>query len=386
MKRYKIIKIRIVCRLLKIRFLFVFLLWLFGSLEGRAQVFINLQIPEGGTCTLNQLWSLTLTNTSNTSLNLKLDLILTDATNGNLILSGNTNPFTVLPGIKTIQLNDITPIQYNVVNSFYGISASPIMLMPVGNYTVCISVSKLVGELYENIVEDCQMITIEPLSPPILSLPEDQSAIDNNKPLFTWLPPSPLTMFANLSYQFVLVEVYPSQTSFDAVQNNVQIVFQQGVQGSTLQYPLTLPMLDTGKLYAWQVKAENNLQAVAESEVFVFSLKTDTVLQNIEGNIYIKLRSPDDPPFTIARGWLKYEYLNRMNNAQISLKLFDITDMNHIAISLPESLINIQYGDNFLDLKLSDLHMQNDHQYIFIVTGETVGDKQALKFIYKQED
>jgi hypothetical protein len=352
----------------------------------KAQVLINLQLPQAGLQVKSQLWNMSLVNTSNELLNIKIDMTLTDVATGQIVLSGSSRIFNLPAGAKQLQISDLVPIQYNVLNSTYNINNNPNGFLPVGIFNACFSILKRNAETLDKITEDCETIEVEPASPPFLSMPDDGAEIDQSRPMFTWLPPSPANLFNNLKYELKLVEVNNNQNPADAIQNNLALVQQSYISNNTYQCPASLKPLDTAKLYAWQVKALNNMQAISNSEIFTFKVKQqqDAVINDTD--VYVQLKGLVEMPFTVCRGILKYEYVNVYNNAFIQLALTDVTTKANKVIALPAEQQVLTYGQNFLRLDLSaNNNMTNNHIYELMVSGAR-GEKQAVKFIYKNEN
>lgn len=352
----------------------------------KAQVLLTLQLPPAGLQLKSQLWNMTLINTSNEPVFIKIDMVMTDINTGQAVFSGSSRQFALLGGAKQIQLLDVIPVQYNVLNSFYNVDANPDGFLPLGNFGICYSIIQTVNEGLDKIAEECETVIVEPLSPPFLLYPEDISIVDQDRPLFVWIPPAPVNLFSNLNYEFKLVEVNTNQNSSDAIQSNIPVLLQTGIGSATLQYPFSSSSLDTSKVYAWQVKALNNNQPISNTEIFTFQLHTQPNSQSLQNNLYVKLKGLDDIPFTFSSGKLKYEYMNVYNNAFLTLQLVDITSNEKKIINLDDENQSIIYGQNLLELDLTDnREMENEHIYQLEVIGET-GDKQALRFIYKRAD
>jgi hypothetical protein len=352
----------------------------------KAQVLVNLQLPQAGLQVKSQLWNMSLVNTSSEVLYIKLDMTLTDVTTGQTVLSGSSRIFTLPSGAKQLQISDLVPIQYNVLNSTYNINNNPNGFLPVGTFNACFSILKRNSKTLDKIAEDCETIEVEPASPPFLSMPDDGAAIDQSSPLFTWLPPSPVYLFSNLKYDLKLVEVNNNQNPADAIQTNFPLLGQSNISNNTFQYPISLRPLDTAKLYAWQVKALNNMQAISNSEIFTFKVKQQQDAVINETDVYVRLKGLDEMPFTVCRGILKYEYVNIYNNAFLQLALTDVTTKANKGVALTAEQQVLTYGQNFLRLNLSaNNSMTNNHIYELVVSGAK-GEKQAVKFIYKNEN
>lgn len=350
----------------------------------RAQVLINLQLPPAGLQVKSQLWNLSLVNTTNAGFNVQLNMTLADLTTGQPILTGTTTVFNLPAGLKQIQLSDVVPIQYNVVNNSYNINNSSDGFLPIGTFLVCFDVLKINSETVDNIAGDCEAIQVEPASPPILQTPYDQEEIEEARPLFTWSPPAPLSLFNNLNYDLKLVEVGSNQSSGDAIQNNLPVYYQNFIGSASLQYPFSINELDTSVLYAWQVRAYSNGWAACNSEIFTFTLKNNQTTSAFPNKIYARLKGITETPLTITKSELLFEYINAYNNELIDLVLTDITNKTNVLISLHESIIQVHYGQNFIKVDLSQSNLINNHIYQLQILG-LKGESQAIRFIYKAD-
>jgi hypothetical protein len=248
----------------------IFLLLFTGLLvKAEAQLVVNLQLPPIALTLKTQLWTMALINTGGGNLQLKADVTLTDVTSNVLVMTASTGEFQLVPGTRQMQSTDFMPFVYNVASSAYNIDNSPNGFLPVGHYTICYQFSKITGDNVEVIAEECESIEIEPLSPPLLVYPEEEAVLEMTRPVFNWLPPAPLNLFSNLSYDFRLVEVINTQSAADAVQQNIALFAMSNIVTQSIPFPSGLPALDTAKLYAWQVTAKNNNSFIAKSGVDV---------------------------------------------------------------------------------------------------------------------
>lgn len=352
----------------------------------RSQVIINLQLPPAGLQLKSQLWNMALINSETNAISIKIDMVITDISTGQVVLSGNTGSILLPPGTKQVQVTDVMPVQYNILNTSYNVDANPNGFIPLGTFNVCYSVLKNSHEVVSKIAEECETVTVEPVSPPFLTLPDDLSVLHENRPLFTWLPPAPINLFGSLSYEFKLVELSLNQTASDAIQSNLPVLMSN-VTEPLLQYPFSSSPLDTAKVYAWQVKALNNRIAVSNSEIFSFKIENEGVKNDHRYNVYTKLQGMDNIQLAHCNGVLKYEYVNIYNNPVIKLQLTDLTSKANRVIRLKEDSQEVVYGQNFLALDLgSNSELENNHTYLLVVTGAQ-GEAQAVKFIYnKKED
>lgn len=290
----------------------------------KAQININVQIPSIGLVQKEQLWDLMLVNNGDDILDVMLQLNLQDASTGQVLLTANTSSFLLSKGVKIIKANDAQPISYT-----YGMSDFSRTYLPMGNYIVCYQVINMGGRKEGTLVQECISLKIDPLSPPLLSTPEDKSATENPYPQFSWMPPTPFEMFSSLSYDLLITEKYDGQTPTEAIQNNSPIYSKTDITQPYEAYASSFSKLDTGKIYAWQVIAKNGLNYAARSEVWTFKITPISwVTQLIEQTPFIKMKM-DNPEKGIApNGVLKISYTNETADTSCIVKLKNIASTN----------------------------------------------------------
>jgi len=351
-----------------------------------SQVVINAQLPTLGIYTKNQLWSLSLTNTSQEQPEVKIELSFTDNATGQSIFTATTKSIYLTKGVKQIQLNEISPIVYTIANSNYGVDASPNGFLPIGVFVVCYRLLKLNNDAVEQLAEECETIEVEPTSPPTLVEPFNNDQIDAERPLFTWLPPMPMNLFSNLSYDLKLVVINQTQSESDAIQQNVPVYQRSNISTTSEPYPAGYAALDTGKKYAWQIIAKSNGISIATSEVWIFSLKNQSNEPIImRDGVYAKLKKIEDPSFIICNGNLQYEYVNEKNESSLIVNLFDVTSSKRIEVPMDSSSVGIRYGTNYIKMNIDEIaNVSNNHFYLLEVISTASNEKYYLRFQYKQ--
>jgi hypothetical protein len=340
------------------------LLLLAGSIKITAQVTINLQLSPVGIVQKNQLWNLSLINSGTAGMLIKLNMVMTDMATGQPVLSASTNTINLSAGSRIIQYAELLPITYTVLNSNYNVDPSSTGFLPVGNFNVCYQAMKQGPEGFKDITEECTSIEIEPLTPPYLSLPENEAAIEEDRPFFTWLPPNPTSLFNNLSYSFKLVEVLHKQQGSEAIQQNLPIVFLPGITGNSFNYPGANPRLDTGKTYAWQVVANNNNLRIATSEVWTFTVKRNEQGKPVLADApFYKLKTETGTAYFVCNGVLKYEYINELNDQKAALNIYDISNKSKKQL-LKEVAQNLKDGQNLISIDLKEDGLKKGHIYL----------------------
>jgi hypothetical protein len=333
------------------------------SLTG--QVVIHPQLPPGGLTVKSQLWNLSLVNTANGAIQVQVELSMIDVANNQPVLTATTRVLDLPKGMKQLHAGEAAPVTYNVVSADYHLDGSAEGFLPVGTFQLCYSVIRVDLETSERVAEECETVVIEPVSPPQLVNPPDSGETDLTHPLFNWLPPSPYQLFTNLTYDFNLVEVQAMQTAAEALQQNMPLHGQGNLTATTLQYPASLPALDTGKLYAWQVTARSNKAEVARSEVWSFRLKlpaADTAARAL--GYYTRLKQGDEAGLTACYGILRIEYLNEVNDRQAPFRIYDVSRPGRKEVLLDSSLIDLHFGQYLGQLDLTHV-LQDNHVYLF---------------------
>jgi hypothetical protein len=359
-----------------------------GLLPARSQVVINLQLPPMGLTMKSQLWNLSLINTSPGQLRVQIEMNLTDISNNQRVLSGTTRVFDLPRGVRQIRLSEIAPITYNVITPGYNVDASPEGFLPIGNFNICFSAIKLVSDVSERLSEDCETYQIEPLSPPQLVMPEDSEYVVTTRPLFNWMPPSPANLFNNLRYDWILVEVQPTQTAADAVEQNIPVLTQQNLQSANFQFPLSMPALDSSKLYAWRVHAKNNTSPIASSEIWAFRIKRpgfdSTMIET--ATYYTGLKKEEEGAFVLCNGVLRFEYTNELTNPVIQVRVYNISTSVRYEVTLDSAQHTMRPGKNYVNLDLTNQSdIRNGKLYLLELINYRK-ERWYLKFQYRTPD
>lgn len=350
-----------------------------------SQVLITSQLPEVGTVVKTQLWNLTLSNAGTVNEQVRISMVLTDRKNGVSVLSAETGIITLLPGIKLLQYKDVQPVIYTVLNYNYGTDASPTGFLPAGNFDVCYTLTK--KNAGTALAEDCSLILVEPLNPPLLIMPPDNAVVNELRPFFTWLPPAPLQLFNRLTYDFKLAEVQPKQQPEAALQQQLPLIYRTNLTANSFAYPASVSELDTGKLYAWQVTAMNNGMPVAASDVWTFKPKQTTGAEGATADnetAYFKLTTEQSSGYFICRGLLKLAYENNLNDTKASLHIYDITSKFRKETGNSYATITLKPGQNFIDYDAeSEAGLINKHIYQLELVNSK-GEVWSARFEYQK--
>jgi hypothetical protein len=352
-----------------------------------AQVTIGLQLPPAGLKIKSQLWNASLINAGLEEPDVKLEVLLTDMSNNQPVLSGVSRTFQLKKGVTLVTVTHADPVIYNVLAAGYGIDANPAGFLPIGVFNICYRVIKVSTDLEERLAEECETVEIEPVSPPMLLIPYDEEKIETTRPLFIWVPPAPQNLFNNLFYDLKLVELNQGQSPADAIADNLPVYAQSNIPLTTQPYPTSYPELDTAKTYAWQVTARNNSSAIAQSEIWTFkvkqySLSVDTAAH---AEYYSRLRAQNDASYIVCTGILFFEFTNELNLDTIGLKITGLSGPTRGMVSLETSTLPVKRGQNFLKLDLRNAALTDRHIYQLEVSGLSSG-KWYLKFEFRQSN
>jgi hypothetical protein len=150
---------------------------------------------------------------------------------------------------------------------------------PSGNYSICVwatcTTPDCNGTGSDNVSHlepKCIQIHIENPTPLLLATPENEAEIETTRPLYTWIPPSPVAGSASLNYTMILVELLDGQSISDALTQNRPLIELEGIGNPALMHPSDIPELEKGKWYAWQVQAYVGKTPIAKSEQWKFKV------------------------------------------------------------------------------------------------------------------
>ncbi len=359
-----------------------------GTWLAQSQLVLNIQLPPAGLTVKNQLWNLSLVNTFPTQTMVQVEMIMSDASSGQRVLTGVSRFFPVERGVKMVQQKDVVPVVYNTGGSGYNVDAGQDGFLPAGAFNVCYVISRMNGDAIEKLSEECETVEIEPLSPPQLVMPSDSECVELARPLFTWLPPSPAPLFNNLVYDWSLVEIQGMQTGADAIQQNIPLYTQQNITYTSFQYPLSAPALDTSKQYAWWVIAKSNMAPVAVSDISAFRLNCavkEPVATPYAGP-YLKVKREEDGAMGLFPGIVRFEYVNEINDSSIQLTLTDITAAVRKNIPLDTGYLKIHFGQNLLQLDLRDNGAMREKHIYLLELKNARRERWYLKFEYRKPE
>lgn len=354
-------------------------LLLFVTLSTSAQLTIRPNVTQAGIVQKSQLWSIATVYMFDDNPEAFFEVTITDRLTGLPVLVGRSSPVKLSKGPKLFTESEISPINYTSSNTQFTMDATG--LLPAGLYQACYRVFSTEVHKKDPLSEECIAIDVEALSPPLLNLPADSSLLTVKYPQFVWLPPTPISIFPDLQYDFILTEVLPRQSSQEAVQRNIPLYSTSALKESTLIYPSSFPQLDTGKLYAWQIVARNGRGYGAKSEIWVFRLVEDKpVKENNPFIYYPKLSKQIYSTLYSAGNPIRFEINNERNEVSGQVTLFKAGSEQGKPIASKK--LSLTPGQNFISWDVSLPKAKTDQTLVLKVvfpSGDSWGCLMTLK-------
>lgn len=360
----------------------VFLLIVFNV---KSQLLFTINVPPQGIIQKPQLWNFLVTNSNSDQQQIKIKLTMRDISASEIILTGETGDVYVNSGVTPLFANNVAPIQYEYFSPKIT-DFEPNGFLPVGQYEVCYTFFKNDHLNYQEVATECINVFIEPISPPMLTMPFDGSETEIKTPQFSWLPPSPLNMFNILTYDFTLVEVTEGQTSAEAIQQNMPVYIAHNLPDIFLNYSGTYTALDTGKLYAWQIIANNNDEYAGQSEVWTFKIKGDSIIR-IQKNLepFIKLKEQMDATIGVFGVAIRFFYINEAEDTNITYTISSLEN-DDIGTVVKSGTVKLMSGENYLEIPLQGGEILSNNKFYLLKVLNSRNETWMAKFIYHQPE
>ncbi|MBO9683462.1 MAG: hypothetical protein J7502_12470 [Flavisolibacter sp.] len=356
-------------------------------LKTSAQLVVIFQQPPSGLTYKPQLWNMMLSNTTNAPITLHIEVTLTPVNSSAQVLTGVTRSISLRPGTTLINTGILIPIQYNVLSSAYTVDANPVGLLPIGHFEACYHFFRHLSESIEQIAEQCQEITVGPLSPPELVYPWDQTSIEETNPQFTWLPPVPTNMFTNLKYDLKLVEINQNQSAADAIEQNIPVYLGTNLSSTTLLYPLSAATLEYNKHYSWRIVAKNNGNEVGASEIWEFDLKHFGTLQNTTSTqqAFVEFKKDPETAYAVFANDIKFSYQNETSDSIWSLKVYDLS-LNRNEGNIPLDTIPLRRGQNLINYDATQNSFFVDRHFYQMEIQNSRSEVWRIRFEYRKSE
>jgi hypothetical protein len=317
------------------------------SLMGSAQISLQATIPAVGLFQKNQLWNVIVINSSVSSYECKLKLLIKDRNTGQDVLTASSGQFVIDKGAKQLNINALGPVVYNYISP--GMDTKLQELMPAGSYMACYTLSLLSGK--SDLADDCIQFDVEPLTLPMLTFPSDSSQLQVAPSQFTWTPPAPAGMFNRLHYQILVTPINPGQKAEEAIQQNLPFYSNENVMMNMFNYPVTAETFEKNKWYAWQVTARDDNNYAGKSETWTFIINnTPPVPAIVEQAPFLKMTKSNPQKGIAPNGVLKLSYVNETSDTTARIKIIDVRRQHNTST---EITIPLKPGENLIQYNLS---------------------------------
>ncbi|MGB0522464.1 MAG: hypothetical protein ACPGJS_05865 [Flammeovirgaceae bacterium] len=232
-------------------------------------------------------------------------------------------------------------------------------------------------------------------TPPKLLYPSNGQVLKEAYPAFSWV--KSMARNINFLYDIKVVEVLEGQTPARAILSNPALFIQQNVRNNLMMYPVTAPLFQAGKKYAWQVigsyqsgsnagarvthgAKENTISLKLPSEVFWFQIESSFVKQ-----VCVALsETAQKETYVIADFVLRFKFdeANRSIGQQLD---YTITDEQGNPISskrITPELVGDYYQIPLRQFK--ELRKKSNRGKFFFLKGASEDEANAyvVKFTY----
>lgn len=315
------------------------------------QVVMVPEVQTSGIILKQQLWSVVINNISGQNKKAILFITVTDRNTSQPLLEANSGILLLNTGVKRVMYNDLAPVNYSVTSVGFGMERQMNQPLPIGEYLICYRLKETENK-YETLANECIKVNAEPLSPPQLILPENETVIIEPRPVLTWTPPAPVYMFSSLSYDILVSPLYDKQSPHEALQRNIPVLTTISANNSML-YPPSFTDLLPGKTYVWQVTAKDAGRLAGKSEVWTFTIMPDSVVKIVNTAPFVKLSMTNTDATILQQGVLKMEYFNMHSDTAVHAELYRLSDKNKKNRKKISFVLKINSGQNFLEHKIS---------------------------------
>ncbi|MBS1913829.1 MAG: hypothetical protein JST22_17710 [Bacteroidetes bacterium] len=256
---------------------------LFACSTAAAQSGVTVQLfqPPPNQLKIADLWRIKLVNNTQTTYTVCLFGTLDETALGKRLVDATTAQFRLPPGTKLITGSDIQPIDANYYDDRYKQIFMRTGQAPAGEYRICVEVRLECGA--QVLARDCKDQHVQPLTPPVLIAPANESTVPDKLPTFSWLPPSPLGRGQSMRYELKIVEVLGRQTPYDAMGSNPAWFLRGQIVPTVQQYPISSRAFVKGNTYAWKIAASSDGIPMGESEIWWFIYNPTSLIGGNDG-------------------------------------------------------------------------------------------------------
>lgn len=229
--------------------------------------------------TFNDLWHMTISRIQDDGYTKFYVAMRVHTDNQQLKIKSNTTTLALPTGTHTYTMANLHQLQPFVTSyTDAGLLQQSVASggnFPPGEYHIIYTLyGKTADGEFTPLAEDALDARVDVLWPPMLLTPGNGETLDQPLPLLTWTPAFSSVFAGQIDYTLNLVEVLPGQNEYQAIQANPTYFTERNLNNTLLPYPPAARVLETGRLYAWQVHAQAGGVSLGSSEIWTFKLAT----------------------------------------------------------------------------------------------------------------
>lgn len=310
-----------------------------------------------------------------------------DQSGNNKVVEFKTSPILLNPGVNIFNSLSLNFKELNYFNNDIYEIETKTGTFPSGNYVVCVwsmcslpDCSGLGAGAGSTEQAECIQIQVENPTPLLLSYPENNSEIEETRPVYTWIPPAPIASSSELNYLMRLVEVNEGQTPSDALLINRPLIEIEGLTQNSMMHPNDIASLEPGKTYAWQVQAFIGKTYFAKSEQWKFKVKKEEKKEIPKQAVFPK-ESSDPYVYQLNSDTLLLGIPKTISNVGKSLDEIKLRFKTPQGQILSEISVNTNSNAGYLLIKLSkgELEKKSKNNFLIIEVIGIEGNSRFLK-------
>ena len=357
----------------------VLCLFVWVSKTVRSQVILIPETQGSGIIIKQQLWSVLINNLTGYQKQAILHITVTDLLNSQPLLQATSNLLTLNTGARRISYNDLLPMNYSFIAAGFAADGQLSQPLPVGEYLVCYELIDAGLTKNNQLASECVKVLAEPLAPPQLVQPANETVLNDSRPLLTWTPPAPIHMFTSLSYTIIVSPQYKSQSPQEALQRNIPVMTTMSANNS-VPYTASFTDLEAGKTYVWQIAAMDGNRFAGKSEVWSFTIMPDSIKQIVNMSPFVKLETQSKEATVMHQGFLKMEYFNSLPDTSIKVSVYKLIERNNKVRQAFSFELPVRRGQNLLEYNInSKMHLDESAVYEAILTNSK-NEKWTMRF------
>jgi hypothetical protein len=255
------------------RYYLFFSIILLCRLQLSAQYSIQLQKPGIIALKTADLWNCIVQNNSNGGLEVYLKGTITEKSRGKLY-EVRSGAFQLKRGItiyNTANYGDLKGETALFSDKTFEDHVIRTNTLPNGQYTFCATIVD--GKSNQSLANDCINFTINEVTAPLLIMPQNQSVICENYPVFVWERFRGAVTGSNLTYSIRIVEILKSQNPNAAMKSNPCFYCESFVNEPIHQFSFKAIPFQEDKRYAWSVTVVEGKKEIVRSDIWEFTWK-----------------------------------------------------------------------------------------------------------------